>query len=96
MKLGLLTAPFPDTPARSPSPTGRSPPASRRWRSPAGRARPAPTRRYAGTSHIDVASLSAAEASDIVAALAERGLAISGARLLPEPAAPRPAPTARR
>ena len=38
---------------------GERRPASRRWRSPAGRRSSGPTRRYAGTSHIDVAELSA-------------------------------------
>src|SRR5262245_52988341 len=89
MKLGLLTAPFPDMAL-----TGVAD-----WASGAGfealeiacwpRAS-GPTRRYAGTSHIDVANLSAAQAGEIVAALAERNLVISGLGYYPNPLHPDP------
>ena len=68
MKLGILTAPFPDTPLA----------AVADWAASAGfetleiacwPRSSGPSRRYAGTSHIDVAGLSAAEGRDIVAML---------------------------
>ena len=59
MKLGLLTAPFPDTPltevADWASAAGFEALEIACWPKSSG-----PTRRYAGTSHIDVANLSAA------------------------------------
>ncbi len=51
---------------------------------------PGPSRRYAGTSHIDVAGLSASEAGEIVAALAEKNLVISGLGYYPNPLHPDP------
>jgi sugar phosphate isomerase/epimerase len=90
VKLGLLTAPFPDTPL----------PEVADWAHSAGlealeiacwpRSQ-GPTRRYAGTSHIDVANLSASEANEIVAALVEKGISISGLGYYPNPLHPDPA-----
>lgn len=87
MKLGILTAPFPDTPLAEVAD----------WAAGAGfetlevacwpRSSGA-TRRYAGTSHIDVASLSEGEAQETVAALADRGLAISALAYYPNPLHP--------
>ncbi len=61
MKLGLLTAPFPDTPlldvADWAASAGFEALEIACWPRATG-----PTRRYAGTSHIDVANLSPAEA----------------------------------
>ena len=48
-----------------------------------------PSRRYAGTSHIDVARLSASQAKEIVAALTRKRPRDLGARLLPQSAASR-------
>ena len=90
MKLGFLTAPFPETPLMEVAD----------WAAGAGfevleiacwpRAS-GPTRRYAGTSHIDVANLSDAQATEIVDEIAAKGLSISGLGFYPEPAAPDPA-----
>ena len=90
MKLGLLTAPFPD----------QSLAAVAAWSAAAGfealevacwpRTSGA-TRRYAGTSHIDVAALSDTEARDTVAALAAEGLTISALGYYPNPLHPDPA-----
>jgi len=87
MKLGFLTAPFPETPLM----------AVADWASGAGfevmeiacwpRAT-GPTRRYAGTSHIDVANLSTAQASEIVDEIASKDLAISGLGFYPNPLHP--------
>ena len=71
MRLGFLTAPFPDTPLMDVAD----------WAASAGfevlelacwpRAT-GPTRRYAGTSHIDVANLSAGQAREIRAEIDSR------------------------
>ena len=62
MKLGLLTAPFPETPlaevATWSAANGFESLEIACWPRTTG-----PTRRYAGTSHIDVANLSAAQAA---------------------------------
>ena len=83
MKLGFLTAPFPETPllqlADWATAAGFEALEIACWPKSTG-----PTRRYAGTSHIDVAALSASEAKEIAAALGERNLADLGARLLSE------------
>jgi sugar phosphate isomerase/epimerase len=89
MKLGLLTAPFPDTPLTEVAD----------WAASAGfevlevacwpKASGA-IRRYAGTAHIDVAGLSAPQAREIVAALAERNVSISGLGYYPNPLHPDP------
>jgi sugar phosphate isomerase/epimerase len=87
MKLGILTAPFPDTPLMDVAD----------WAAGAGfevleiacwpRSSGA-TRRYAGTSHIGVASLSASAAKELVAALAEKNIAASGLGYYPNPLHP--------
>ena len=89
MKLGFLTAPFPERPLM----------AVADWASGAGfevleiacwpRAT-GPTRRYAGTSHIDVANLSSGQAREIVDEIASKGLAISGLGFYPNPLHPDP------
>jgi sugar phosphate isomerase/epimerase len=90
MKLGILTAPFPDTPlaevAAWASGAGFEALEIACWPRSSG-----PTRRYAGTSHIDVAGLTAARAGEIVAALAEQDLSISGLGYYPNPLHPDPA-----
>ncbi|MFO1142394.1 MAG: sugar phosphate isomerase/epimerase [Amaricoccus sp.] len=83
MKLGILTAPFPDTPlmqvADWAAETGFQALEIAAWPRATG-----PTRRYAGTSHVDVAT----EGPDTVAALAERGLAVSALGYYPNPLHP--------
>ena len=65
MRLGLLTAPFPETPLAEvvdwTAANGFESIEIACWPRAAG-----PTRRYAGTSHIDVANLSAAQATELV------------------------------
>ena len=90
MKLGLLTAPFPDTPltevADWAGSAGFEVLEVACWPKATG-----PTRRYAGTSHIDVSVLSASQGQEIVAALAERNVSISGLGYYPNPLHPDPA-----
>jgi sugar phosphate isomerase/epimerase len=90
VKLGLLTAPFPDTSLMDVA----------GWAASAGfevlevacwPKSQGPARRYAGTSHIDVANLSASEAKEIVSALADKGISISGLGYYPNPLHPDPA-----
>jgi sugar phosphate isomerase/epimerase len=87
MKLGILTAPFPDTPldqvADWAAQSGFEALEIACWPRTAG-----PTRRYAGTSHIDVAKLSAAQGREIVARLAEKKLSISALGYYPNPLHP--------
>ena len=87
MKLGLLTAPFPDQPLAAVADwaggAGFETLEIACWPAAAGE-----TRRYAGTSHIDVSSLSDGEAGEIVAMLGERGLSISGLGYYPNPLHP--------
>lgn len=87
MKLGILTAPFPDTPltevAGWAGSVGFEALEIACWPKSAG-----PSRRYAGTSHIDVAALSKAEAGEIVAALGEKGQAVSALGYYPNPLHP--------
>src|SRR3569832_2906830 len=75
-KLGLLTAPFPDTALDEGADWARSAGFEALeiacWPKTSGA-----SRRYAGTSHID-AGIPAAQAKDIAAELAGKGLAISG------------------
>ena len=77
MKLGLLTAPFADSPLEDvadwASANGYSMLEVACWPRAGGEAR-----RYAGTSHINVARLSRAHASDIVDDMKARGIEISG------------------
>lgn len=86
MKLGLLTAPFPDTPLGEVADWARSAGFEALeiacWPKASGGAR-----RYAGTSHIDV-DVSAAHAKDIAAELAGKGLTISGLGFYPNPLHP--------
>lgn len=86
MKLGLLTAPFPDTALDEVADWARSAGFEALeiacWPKTSGA-----SRRYAGTSHIDV-DVSAAQAKDIAAELAGKGLAISGLGFYPNPLHP--------
>jgi sugar phosphate isomerase/epimerase len=90
MKLGLLTAPFPSTPllevADWTAANGFESIEIACWPVATG-----PTRRYAGTSHIDVANVSASEAMDIRGAIEAKGLTISGLGFYPNPLHPDPA-----
>src|SRR5258706_14070086 len=90
MKLGLLTAPFPETPlmdvADWSAANGFESLEIACWPRTSG-----PTRRYAGTSHIDVANLSAGQATEIVDAIGATGLSISGLGYYPNPLHPDPA-----
>jgi sugar phosphate isomerase/epimerase len=87
LKLGLLTAPFADTSldkvADWASSEGFEALEIACWPKSAGAAR-----RYAGTSHIDVASISASEGKDIVAGLEQKGLAVSALGYYPNPLHP--------
>jgi len=87
MKLGFLTAPFPDTPLGEVAEwAGANAFESLEiacWPRSTG-----PARRYAGTSHIDVADLSEARASEIVDEVASHGLTISGLGFYPNPMHP--------
>jgi len=87
MQLGILTAPFPDTSLNEVADwaagVGFTALEIACWPRASG-----PTRRYAGTSHIDVANLSAAEAKDIPAQLAARGVSISALGYYPNPLHP--------
>ena len=84
MKLGLLTAAFPDTSltdvADWASANGFDCLEVACWPRVEG-----PTRRYAGVSHIDCAKLSAQQAGELVADLAERGITISALGYYPNP-----------
>ncbi|MBS3651054.1 sugar phosphate isomerase/epimerase [Pseudaminobacter sp. 19-2017] len=90
MKLGILTAPFPDTPldevAAWASSVGFEAMEIACWPRSKG-----PSRRYAGTSHIDVAGISESEGKEIVSRLAEKDIAISGLGYYPNPLHPDPA-----
>ncbi len=87
MKLGLLTAPFSGTPLREvvewTAANGLEAIEIACWPRAAG-----PTRRYAGTSHIDVANLSAGQAADLRAQIEAAGLTISGLGYYPNPLHP--------
>ena len=89
MKLGLLTAAFPDTPltevADWAAANGFAALEVACW--PAGQGA---ARRYAGVSHIDVAGLSDAQAKELVEDLAGRGITISGLGFYPNPLHPDP------
>lgn len=90
MKLGLLTAPFPDATLLEVADWASGARFEALeiacWPRSSG-----PTRRYAGTSHIDVAAISASEGQELVAALADRGLVISALGYYPNPLHPDPA-----
>ena len=84
LRLGFLTAPLPDTPLMEIADWA----AANEFDSLeiAGWPRAGGTaRRYAGTSHIDVANLSQAEARDIVGQIEGKGLKISGLGFYPNP-----------
>ncbi|HTV68837.1 MAG TPA: sugar phosphate isomerase/epimerase [Rhizobiaceae bacterium] len=87
MKLGILTAPFAETPldevADWAKASGFEALEIACWPRSGGS-----TRRYAGTSHIDVANLSKSEASDIAGSLAEKNLQISALGYYPNPLHP--------
>lgn len=87
MKLGLLTAPFPETPldevAVWASSVGFEALEIACWPKSSG-----VSRRYAGTSHIDAASTSATQAKEVVASLAEKNLSVSGLGYYPNPLHP--------
>ena len=87
MKLGILTAPFADTllpeVASWASSSGFEALEIACWPQSAG-----PSRRYAGTSHIDVAKLSASQAKEIAAELTAKGLTVSGLGYYPNPLHP--------
>jgi sugar phosphate isomerase/epimerase len=87
VRLGLLTAPFPETPltevAEWAAASGFESLEVACWPPAKG-----PTRRYAGTSHIDVADLSETRGREIVAELAGKGLSISGLGYYPNPLHP--------
>jgi sugar phosphate isomerase/epimerase len=89
MKLGLLTAPFPETPldevADWTSANEFTTIEIACWPASSG-----DTRRYAGTSHIDVDGISDAQASEIVDGMSSRGLEISGLGYYPNPLHPEP------
>ena len=87
MKLGFLTAPFPDTPlsdvAQWAGANGFESLEIACWPPSTGA-----TRRYAGTSHIDVTDLSEGRAKEIVDEVASHGLSISGLGFYPNPMHP--------
>ncbi len=87
MKLGLLTAPFPETPLNDvadwTAANGFTTIEIAAWPASGGE-----TRRYAGTSHIDVDDISDARASELVGDMTSRGLEISGLGYYPNPLNP--------
>jgi len=87
MQLGILTAPFPDTPlagvADWAASVGFQALEIACWPRSSG-----PTRRYAGTSHVDVVGLSDSEARELPAALAAKNIAISALAYYPNPLHP--------
>ncbi|RWB23555.1 MAG: sugar phosphate isomerase/epimerase [Mesorhizobium sp.] len=87
MKLGLLTAPFPDTPLAEVADWARSA-AFEALEIACWPKTSSASRRYAGTSHIDAAGTSAAQAKDIAAELAGKGLTVSGLGFYPNPLHP--------
>ena len=90
MRLGFLTAPFPDTPLMEVADWA----AANEFDSLEIACWPATggtKRRYAGTSHIDVDNLGEQAARDVRAAIEGKGLAISGLGFYPNPLHPDPA-----
>jgi sugar phosphate isomerase/epimerase len=87
MHLGLLTAPFPDTPlmevAAWAAAHGLGTLEIACWPKAGGEAR-----RYAGTAHIDTASLGEGEAGDLMAALRDCGVRVSALGYYPNPLHP--------
>jgi sugar phosphate isomerase/epimerase len=90
MKLGLLTAPFAQTPLTEVADwsvaSGFESIEIACWPKSTGA-----SRRYAGTSHIDVANLSASQAIDLRAEIEGKGLHVSGLGYYPNPLHPDPA-----
>ena len=84
MKLGLLTAPFEDTPLNDVADwagqNGFSAFEVACWPASGGE-----KRRYAGTSHIDVDGITKAQGDDIKGGLADRDIKISGLGYYPNP-----------
>jgi sugar phosphate isomerase/epimerase len=87
MKLGILTAPFPDATL----------PDVADWAASAGfealeiacwPSQGAEKRRYAGTAHLPVEDMTPASASDIMGMLASKGLSVSGLGYYPNPLHP--------
>jgi sugar phosphate isomerase/epimerase len=89
MKLGLLTAPFPETPLNDvadwSAANGFSMLEVCCWPAATGE-----TRRYGGITHIDVDGLSEMQGKEIVADLNERGIEMSGLAYYPNPLAADP------
>jgi sugar phosphate isomerase/epimerase len=89
MRLGLLTAPFPETPLHEvvawTAGNGFESIEIACWPRSSG-----PTRRYAGTSHIDVANLSREAGRELAAQIRETGLHMSGLGFYPNPLHPDP------
>ncbi|HET8571573.1 MAG TPA: sugar phosphate isomerase/epimerase [Candidatus Limnocylindria bacterium] len=87
MRLGILTAPFPELPlpevADWAAASGFESLEIACWPRSSG-----PTRRYAGTSHIDVANLSDQQAGEIRDEVESKGLTISGLGFYPNPMHP--------
>ena len=87
MKLGLLTAPFPETSldevAQWTTDNGFTTIEIACWPASSG-----DTRRYAGTSHIDVDGISDAQASEVASDMHDKGLEISGLGYYPNPLHP--------
>ena len=84
MKLGLLTAPFPDTPLMEVAQWAAAEDMGvlevACWPASGGE-----KRRYAGTSHIDCNGLSEGQAQEITGGLAEHGVTISALGYYPNP-----------
>jgi len=89
MRLGLLTAPFPETPLTEvvdwTAANGFESIEIACWPRTSG-----PTRRYAGTSHIDVVNLSEQQAQELAGEIAGTGLHVSGLGYYPNPLHPDP------
>jgi sugar phosphate isomerase/epimerase len=87
MKLGLLTAPFPETSLDDvvgwTAANGFTTIEIAAWPASGGE-----SRRYAGTSHLDVGDLSETRASEIVDGINQKGLEISGLGYYPNPLHP--------
>ena len=84
MKLGLLSAPFADTPLMDvvqwTASAGFTAMEIACWPAAGGEAR-----RYAGTAHIDVDGLTKSRASEIAGAVRDKGISISGLGYYPNP-----------
>jgi len=84
MQLGLLTAPFEDTDLMDVADWAAANKMTALeiacWPASGGE-----KRRYAGTSHIDVDQISAAHGTEIMGALAEKGITVSGLGYYPNP-----------